>query len=63
MYPGLFHRFIESAIMFVVSCWLIKHGIYLLLSVKLPLIIIAAIALFIVILWRTIKWRNHRDDY
>lgn len=60
---GLFERFIESAILFAVCGYLIKLGVCWIISVRIPLLIIAAIAVIITLIIRYIKWRNDHDRY
>ena len=60
---GLFARIAEDAILFAIACFLLKLGVGYLLTVKIPLIIIAAIAGIAVIGYRTWQWRKRHDDY
>lgn len=60
---GLFARFVEGAITFVICCLLIRWGISLLISVRIPLLIVAGSAGGITVLWRLYRWRKHRDEY
>ena len=59
---SLFSRIVEAVIIFVVCCFLIKIGVGYLLSVKVPLIIVGAIGIGSIIVWRISKWRR-RGDY
>ncbi len=60
---GLFARIAEDAILFAVACFLLKLGVGYLLTVQIPLIIIAVIAGSAVIGYRTWQWRKRHDDY
>lgn len=60
---NLFERFIESAILFAVCGYLIKLGVCYIVSVRVPLMIIAAIAAAAVLIYRYAKWRNDHDRY
>ena len=59
---GLFTRIVEDVILFAICCFLVKLGVSYLVSVKIPLIIIAVILATIVIIYRVYKRRDH-DDY
>ena len=59
---GLFERLIEWVIAFVICCFLIKLGVAYLISVRLPLLVIAVVLATIVIIYRVCKRRDH-DDY
>lgn len=59
---SLLGRLAEAAIVFAISCYLVRLGVEFLISVKIPLAIIAAIVGTITIIWRVHKWRDH-DDY
>lgn len=59
---GLFGRIVEDVIIFAICCFLVKLGVSYLVSVKIPLIIIAVILAIIVIIYRVYRRRDH-DDY
>lgn len=59
---SLFSRIVEGVIVFVVCCFLVKLGVAYLISVRVPLLIIAVIVGSIVIIYRVCKRRDH-DDY
>ncbi|MDY6366333.1 MAG: hypothetical protein SPL18_06730 [Oscillospiraceae bacterium] len=59
---GLFGRLVEDVIIFAICCFLVKLGVSYLVSVKVPLIIIAVILVIIVIIYRVYRRRDH-DDY
>ena len=59
---SLFTRLVESVIVFVICCFLVKQGVSYLISVRIPLIIISVILVTIVIIYRVCKRRSH-DDY
>ena len=56
-------RLFGNVILFVVCCYLIKLGVCWLVSVRVPLLIIAVIAGVCVIIYRARKWRDYYDDY
>ena len=58
---GLIARLVEAAIVFFVCCGLIRLGVSYLVSVRIPLIIIAVILATAVIIYRVFKWRDHDD--
>ena len=60
---GIFERLVRDVILFAVCCYLIRLGVCYLVSVRIPLIIIAAIIGSIVIIYRYRKWKNYHDDY
>lgn len=60
---GLFARIIEDVIVFFICCGLIKLGVSYLVSVRVPLIIIAVMLVIGVIIYRICKWSNDHDDY
>ena len=60
---SLFGRIFEAVILFVVCCYLIKLSVCWLVSVRVPLLIIAVIVGIIVISFRVYKWRNDHDNY
>lgn len=59
---SLFGRLVEDVIIFAICCFLVKLGVSYLVSVKIPLIIIAVILAIIVIIYRVYRRRDH-DDY
>lgn len=59
---GLFGMLVENIIIFAICCFLVKLGVSYLVSVKVPLIIIAVILVIIVIIYRVYRRRDH-DDY
>ena len=59
---GLLGRLVEDIILFAICCFLVKLGVSYLVSVKIPLIIIAVILVIIVIIYRVYRRRDH-DDY
>ena len=62
MEHGLFGKFVEGVIIFVICCFLVKLGVSYLVSIKIPLIIIAVVLATIFIIYRVCKRRDH-DDY
>lgn len=52
-----------NVILFAVCCYLIRLGVCWLVSVRVPLLIIAVILGIIVTIFRVYKWRNDHDDY
>ena len=56
-------RIFGNVILFVVCCYLVKLGVCYLVSVRVPLLIIAVIIGIIVISFRVYKWRNDHDSY
>lgn len=59
---GLFGRIVEDVIIFAICCFLLKTGVSYLVSVKVPLIIIAVIFAIGIIIYRVCR-RRDRDDY
>ena len=59
---SLFARLVEDVIVFVVCCFLVKLGVSYLVSVKIPLIILAVTLAVGIITYRILK-RGHHDDY
>lgn len=60
---SLFQWLLESIVMFAVGCFLIRLGVCWLVSVKLPLIVIAVSLMIGVVMVRLFIWRNRHDDY
>lgn len=60
---SLFGRIFGNVILFAVCCYLIKLGVCYLVSVRVPLLIIAVIIGIIVTIFRAYKWRNDHDSY
>lgn len=60
---SLLTRLVEDVIAFVICCYLVRLGVFYILSVKIPLIIMAVIAGVIVIGYRSYKWRKDHDNY
>ena len=60
---SLFSRIVEGVIVFFFSALLLKLGVDYILSIRVPLAIIAVIAAVIVITFRVWRWRKHHDDY
>ena len=60
---SIFGNIIKAVIIFVVCCYLINLGVCYLVSVRVPLIIIAVIVGTIVIIWRVLRWRKDHDSY
>ncbi|RYC74828.1 hypothetical protein [Candidatus Nanosyncoccus alces] len=60
---GLMSRIIEGVIVFAVLGFVIKLGVESILSVKIPLLIIAVICGAIVIGYRVYKHKRDHDDY
>ena len=59
----LFGRIVEDVILFAVCCYLVKLGVSFLVSVRIPLLIIAVLGIIAVITYRVLRWRNRHDDY
>lgn len=59
----LFGRIVEDVILFAVCCYLVKLGVSFLVSVRIPLLILAVIGIIAVIIYRVLRWRNRHDDY
>ncbi len=59
---SLFDKLVEDVIAFVVCCFLVRWGVMCLISVKIPLMIIAVIVGVVIISWRVYRRRDH-DDY
>lgn len=59
----LFGRIVEDVILFAVCCYLVKLGVSFLVSVRIPLLILAVIGIIAVITYRVLRWRKHHDDY
>ena len=63
---GIFIRIIENLILFAAACYLLRLGISWLISVRVPLLVVAISLVIIVIFFRTYRWnrwRRHHDDY
>ena len=60
---SLLGRIFGNVILFAVCCYLIRLGVCYLVSVRVPLIIIAVIVGIIAITLRVYKWRNNHDSY
>ncbi len=60
---GFFARFIEATILFCICSYLIRIGVYHILAVKVPLIVIALIVGAGILIVRTYLWRKRHDDY
>ena len=60
---SLLGRIFGNVILFAVCCYLIRLGVCYLVSVRVPLIIIAVIVGIIAITIRVYKWRNDHDSY
>ena len=60
---SLLGHIFENVILFAVCCYLVKLSICWLVSVRVPLLIIAAIVGIIAITLRVYKWRNDHDNY
>ena len=60
---GWLGRIFGDVILFVVGCYLVRMGVCWLVSVRVPLIIIALIIGACVIIYRVRKGRNYHDDY
>lgn len=62
MNQSIIGRIVADVIVFVICCFLVKIGVGAVLSVKVPLIIIAVIIGLTLIIYRVVKWRD-RNDY
>lgn len=60
---SLVSRLIEDAIVFVICCFLLRLGVCWLLSVKIPLLVIAVTVGVAIISYRVYRWRKHHDNY
>jgi len=60
---SLFTRIVEGVIVFFICALMLKIGVDYILSIRVPLIIIAVIAATIVIGFRVWRWKRHHDDY
>lgn len=60
---SLFSRLLETVFLFFMACLLIKIGVGYILSVKVPLIIIALVSGLVVTAWRLFRWRRSKDEY
>lgn len=60
---GLFAKLAEDAILFVICCFLVRLGVCWLVSVRIPLIIIAATVGISIIACRIHEWRKNHDGY
>lgn len=60
---SLFTRFMEGVVAFAICCFLIRQGICWLISVEIPLFIIAVLVGVAIISYRVYRWRKHHDDY
>ena len=58
---SLLSRIVEAALLFLLAAWLIERGVCLLMSVKTPLLIIAAIVVAIILIaW---LYKHYRDTH
>ena len=62
MNQSIVGRIVADVIVFFICCLLIRSGVGAVLSVKVPLIIIAVIIGLTLIIYRIVKWRD-RNDY
>ena len=60
---GLFGKLVEGVIVFCICVFALKIAIETLICIRVPLIVIGVIAVIIIIIYRTYKWRRDRDDY
>jgi len=60
---SLLGRIFGNVILFAVCCYLIRLSVCWLVSVRVPLLIIAVIVGIIAITLRVYKWRNDHDSY
>ena len=60
---SLISRLIEDVIAFVICCYLTRLGVCWLLSIKIPLLVIAVTVGVAIISYRVYRWRKHHDDY
>ena len=60
---SLFARFVEGVVVFCICVAALKFAIEALISIRVPLIVIAVIAAIIVIIYRAYRWRRGHDDY
>ena len=60
---SLFTRIVEGVITFAVCCYLVRLGVNWLISVRIPLIVIAVIVGIGIITYRLWRWRQDRDNY
>lgn len=60
---SLFTRLLEGAIALAICCYLLRLGVCWLLSVKIPLLVIAVLVGVAMISYRVYRWRKHHDDY
>ncbi len=60
---GLFARIVEGIIVFCICVIALRYAIEILISIQVPLIIIAVIAAAITIAWRIYKYKRRHDDY
>ncbi len=60
---SLFTRLTEGVITFAICCFLLRLGVCWLLSVKIPLLVIAVTVGVAIISYRVYRWRKHHDDY
>jgi len=60
---SLFGGLIRAVIIFAVCCYLVNLGVCYLVSVRVPLIIIAVIVGIIIVSYRVYKWRKDHDNY
>lgn len=63
MYPpkGYFTKLLEAAFLFAISAWLVRAGIILLEDVWEWLVILAAVIVVLIVIWRIV--RHHRDTH
>ena len=60
---GLLSRIVESVIIFAILAFALKLGVDTIVSVKIPLLIIAVIICAAVIGYRIYKHKRDHDDY
>lgn len=60
---SLLTRLFEDVVVFLVGAYLLRLGVYYILDIKIPLIIIAVIVGIVIIGYRSYRWRKHHDDY
>ena len=60
---GLLTRIIEGVIVFVVLGFAIKYGVEAITSVRIPLLIIAAVCIILFIGYRIYKYMRDHNDY
>lgn len=60
---GLLSRIVEGVIIFAILAFALKLGVDAIVSVKIPLLIIAVILCAAVIGYRVYKHKRYHDDY